>query len=145
MTLRHLMSFSLLLWVIALSQSGFHTYACELASLENADLPQLSAEDTPTLIKETLSDALIGQTRAEIIPLLTKIGARGASIYDFMDTELALGTDLGGGYRAGTPVMTVIFGLARGRLQPDRRLRLYLEYGNDNQILKLIEVEYYAK
>ena len=111
----------------------------------------LSAEDTPAQIKNALNTALIGRTRAEVIPTLQSMGARGAAIYDFQETGFEKGTDLGDGYRAGDPLLTAIFGLARSGIQPDRRLRIYLQYEDGNQpeqqkrIQKLVRVEYYAK
>ena len=111
----------------------------------------LSAEDTPAQIENALNTALIGRTRAEVIPTLQSLGARGVATHDFQETEFAKGTDLGDGYRAGDPLLTAIFGLARSGIQPDRRLRIYLQYEEGNQpeqqkrIQKLVRVEYYAK
>ena len=120
--------------------------------LRSETLPILSVDDTPAQIEQKLSIALIGHTRAEILPILKKMGAQNASVYDFRNTGLPAGTDLGDGYQAGDPLITVIFGLARGGIQPDRRLRIYLQYRHNaqqhsqyDQIQKLINIEYYAK
>lgn len=84
--------------------------------------------------------------------LLTEMGARGACAYDLMESGLAAGAEVGNGYRAGDRVLTVIFGLARGGIQPDRRLRIYLAYGDEwrasdenDRISGIREIEYYAK
>ena len=112
----------------------------------------LSAEDTPDRIEQALKSALTGRTRAEVVPILTEMGARGAYAYDLMESGLAIGTEIGNGYRAGDRVLTVIFGLARGGIQPDRRLRIYLAYGDEwrasdenDRISRIREIEYYAK
>lgn len=119
---------------------------------EDGGLPVLSAEDTPARIEQALRSALSGRTRAEVVPILTAMGARGAYAYDLMESGLAIGTEIGNGYRAGDRVLTVIFGLARGGIQPDRRLRIYLAYGDEwrasdenDRISRIREIEYYAK
>jgi hypothetical protein len=112
----------------------------------------LSAKDTPDRIEQALKSALVGRTRAEVVPILTEMGARGAYAYDLRDTGLAAGAEVGNGYRAGDRVLTVTFGLARGGIQPDRRLRIYLAYGDEwrasdenDRISGIREIEYYAK
>lgn len=119
---------------------------------EDGGLPVLSAEDTPDRIEHALKSVLVGRTRAEVVPILTEMGARGAYAYDLMDTGLAAGAEVGNGYRAGDQVLTVNFGLARGGIQPDRRLRIYLAYGDgwrasdeNDRISGIHEIEYYAK
>lgn len=119
---------------------------------EDGGLPVLSAEDTPDRIEHVLKSVLVGRTRAEVVPILTEMGARGAYAYDLMDTGLAAGAEVGNGYRAGDQVLTVNFGLARGGIQPDRRLRIYLAYGDgwrasdeNDRISGIHEIEYYAK
>ena len=119
---------------------------------EDNGLPILSAEDTPARIEQALRSALSGRTRAEVVPILTEMGARGAYAYDLRDTGLAAGAEVGNGYRAGDRVLMVTFGLARGGFQPDRRLRIYLAYGDDlrasdenDRISGIREIEYHAK
>ena len=118
----------------------------------STDLPKLSANDTPDQIEKSLHTALTGRTRAEIMPILEKMGARNVALYDFRKTGLAEGTDLGDGYKAGDPLLTIIFGLARPGIQPDRRIRIYLQYKSDkhqpeqnDQVQKLLAVECYEK
>ena len=117
-----------------------------------AQAAAMSAADTPDRIEHVLKSALVGRTRAEVVPILTEMGARGAYAYDLMDTGLAAGAEVGNGYRAGDQVLTVNFGLARGGIQPDRRLRIYLAYGDEwraadenDRISGVREIEYYAK
>jgi hypothetical protein len=115
-----------------------------LAQERTTDVPRLSASDDLATQTAALTRALVGLPVADLAPTLAAMGARDAVVQDVAALGLPDGTELAPGLTSGAPIITAIFGLARGLFRPDLRLRIFLAH-DGARLTGLLRVEPYAK
>lgn len=91
---------------------------------------RLDAGDTEQELIRKLDLALNGAQVDELAARLTDMGAR------------QVGVDID---RSSTRPVSAIFGLRRGWLKTDRRMRIYMDLTADDILGKVTETEFYAK
>lgn len=109
------------------------------------DAMPLTADATEADQRAALEAALLGQDCARLPELLLALGAREALVDDLRQTGLPAGTEVAPGLRAGDPVLTAIFGLRRGFLRPDLRLRIYVACDAAGRMAAPLRIERFAK
>jgi hypothetical protein len=120
-----------------------------LMSFPTGVFSEAAVELSPTLTAEemrlALQDALQGQPLEQIGPILSARGARDVTLTDLMALDLAKGTTVAEGLRAGDQIALVLFGLRRGLLTADRRVRVIVPYDAGRIVTGIDNVTLIAK
>ncbi|SEN85170.1 hypothetical protein SAMN04489859_101932 [Paracoccus alcaliphilus] len=93
----------------------------------------LNPSDALEATRAKLARQLIGLAPDAVAGRLAEAGAQGVAVTDLAAMDLAPGTDLGDGLRAGDQVLSVTFGLRRGFFRPDQRF--LLDLGHDGSVV----------
>lgn len=111
---------------------GFMALGPSAGQALSISLPTLAPDDTIQELHAKLRMLLIHSDLQHLDHILLGVGARGIGI-------------LSGAYPDAPDLVTAIFGISRGALKNDLRLRAVIRIGEDRKIAEVVSVETFPK